>query len=39
VLQMQHLQGIHTYVEETSRAGLLGPRVRHGESVNGAAIA
>ena len=30
VLQVQHLQGIHTCREEASQVGLLGPRVATG---------
>jgi hypothetical protein len=33
VLQMQHLQGIHMYMEEASRAGLLGSRAQRGKGV------
>ena len=32
VLQMQHLQGIHTYREEASHSELLGSRRRLGKS-------
>ena len=33
VLQMQHLQGIHTCREEASQAGLLDLRVQLGEGL------
>jgi hypothetical protein len=37
VFKMQHLRGIHTYREGSVARRLLGPRVRRGESVGGAA--
>jgi hypothetical protein len=39
VLQMQHLQGIHTYREEAPRTELLGSRWRLGKGERRAAAA